>query len=137
MGIRAVGEHLSAFSAQPSAFKSRSLVGGSVRAANLVPIDISPLIPQGARGAFISHYFPKWLSVAARPRRSAEGFRPSEPKRPCFSHPHPAGGSASGRVRMRLVLAACSGQAEPARIASGEAAHRPPTQISCFGHECS
>ena len=34
------------------------------------------------------------------------------------------------------MLEARSGQAEPARIASGEAADRPPTQISCFGHEC-
>ena len=33
------------------------------------------------------------------------------------------------------MLAARSGQAEPARIASGEAADRPPTQISYFGHE--
>ncbi len=38
------------------------------------------------------HYCPKWLTVAARPHRSAEGLRPSEPKRPRFSHPHPAGG---------------------------------------------
>ena len=37
-------------------------------------------------------YFLKWLSVAARPPRSAEGLRPSEPKLPRFSHSHRAGG---------------------------------------------